>query len=80
MAEQLLRLLHACGMPPTDVDLLLGPGDTMGEAIRRAEPRSTLFTGSQRVAERLAVQTHGKVGLCVRGCLRELGCKWCDWC
>lgn len=61
VAEQLLRLLHACGMPATDVDLLLGPGDTMGEAIRRAEPRSTLFTGSQRVAERLAVQTHGKV-------------------
>ncbi|GLC37776.1 mitochondrial membrane protein [Pleodorina starrii] len=63
VAEQLLRLLHHCGMPTSDVDLLHGPGATMGEVIRAAEPRSTLFTGSQRVAERLAVETHGKVFL-----------------
>ncbi len=61
VAEQLLRLLHYCGMPATDVDLLHGPGVTMGEVLRAAEPRSTLFTGSQRVAERLAVETQGKV-------------------
>ncbi len=61
VAEQLLRLLHHCGMPKTDVDFLVGPGTTMGEVLSKASPRSTLFTGSQRVAERLAVQLHGKV-------------------
>ncbi|GIL70881.1 hypothetical protein Vretifemale_1557 [Volvox reticuliferus] len=63
VAEQLLRLLHHCGAPPTDVDLLHGPGTTMADVIKAAEPRSTLFTGSQRVAEWLAVETHGKVFL-----------------
>jgi len=63
VAEQLLRLLHHCGMPRTDVDFLAGPGSTMGEVLRQAEPRSTLFTGSQKVAEKLAVQQAGKVFL-----------------
>jgi 1-pyrroline-5-carboxylate dehydrogenase len=31
VAEQLLRLLHHCGMPASDVDLLVGPGPTMGQ-------------------------------------------------
>ena len=61
MAEQLLRMLHHCGMPPSDVDFLAGPGSTMGAVLDAAKPRSTLFTGSQRVAERLAVQLAGKV-------------------
>ncbi|KAG2499023.1 hypothetical protein HYH03_003208 [Edaphochlamys debaryana] len=63
VAEQLLRLLQHCGMPAADVDLLHGPGTTMGATMREAQPRSTLFTGSQRVAERLALETHGKVFL-----------------
>eukprot|EP00955_Chlamydomonas_euryale_P014516 156123-Chlamydomonas_euryale.AAC.1 len=63
VAEQLLRMLHACGMPREDVDLLIGPGATMGHVIRRAEPRSTLFTGSQKVGELLASETNGKVYL-----------------
>ncbi len=33
MAEQLLRLLHACGMPREDADLLHGPGPTVGAVI-----------------------------------------------
>ncbi|KAF5834870.1 putative aldehyde dehydrogenase MIS1, partial [Dunaliella salina] len=61
VAEQLLRLLHHCGMPRTDVDFLAGPGATMGEVLKQAQPRSTLFTGSQRVAEKLAVQQAGKI-------------------
>ena len=61
MVEQLLRLMHHCGMPAADVDLLHGPGTTMGEVLKAAQPRNTLFTGSQRVAERLAVEMHGKV-------------------
>jgi delta 1-pyrroline-5-carboxylate dehydrogenase len=69
VAEQLLRLLHYCGMPSTDVDFLAGPGATMGEVLQQAEPRSTLFTGSQRVAEKLAVQLAGKVCVYERVCV-----------
>jgi 1-pyrroline-5-carboxylate dehydrogenase len=48
-------------MPKTDVDFMVGPGLTMNDIINKAEPRSTLFTGSQRVAEKLAIDTRGKV-------------------
>lgn len=43
----------------------------MGEVLAQAQPRNTLFTGSQRVAELLAVQLAGKVGrgLGAGGCL-----------
>jgi 1-pyrroline-5-carboxylate dehydrogenase len=61
VAEQLLRLLHHCGMPKKDVDFMVGPGLTMNEIINQAQPRNTLFTGSQRVAEKLAADTNGKV-------------------
>eukprot|EP00879_Flechtneria_rotunda_P016977 GHRR01017773.1.p1 GENE.GHRR01017773.1~~GHRR01017773.1.p1 ORF type:complete len:544 (+),score=178.14 GHRR01017773.1:415-2046(+) len=61
--EQLLRLLHYCGMPATDADLIHGSGATVGELLLEAQPRSTLFTGSQRVAEKLALDLHGKVFL-----------------
>ena len=63
VAEQLLRLLHHCGMPKADVDFMVGPGLTMNEIINKAKPRNTLFTGSQRVAEKLAADTNGKVRL-----------------
>lgn len=36
-------------------------GQTMNHIINAAQPRSTLFTGSQRVAEKLAVHTRGQV-------------------
>eukprot|EP00887_Chlorella_sp_A99_P007282 scaffold2.g7282.t1 len=54
--EEFVRLLHACGMPTTDVDLVHGRGAT-------ADPKCTQFTGSQRVAEKLARDLHGKVKL-----------------
>lgn len=47
--EQFVRLLHSCGMPMTDVDLLHGPGTTMGHILDQAQPRSTLFTGESSV-------------------------------
>ena len=43
--EQYVRLLHECGMPKTDVDVLHAPGTTMGHVLTEAKPRSTLFTG-----------------------------------
>lgn len=61
--EQFLRLLHACGAPPEDADLLHGRGEAAGSVVRAAEPRSALFTGSARVAERLAADTRGKIFL-----------------
>lgn len=61
MIEQLLRLLHHCGMPRADADLIHGSGGVVGELLARAQPRSTLFTGSQRIAEKLAVDMRGKV-------------------
>jgi 1-pyrroline-5-carboxylate dehydrogenase len=61
--EQFLRLAHACGAPPEDCDLLHGRGEAAHAVIMSAKPRSTLFTGSQRVAEKLAVDTRGKVFL-----------------
>jgi 1-pyrroline-5-carboxylate dehydrogenase len=59
--EQFLRLLHAVGLPPTDVDFINSDGPTMHKLLLRARPRNTLFTGSSRVAERLARDLRGKL-------------------
>eukprot|EP00771_Trimastix_marina_P003995 gnl/Trimastix_PCT/72.p2 GENE.gnl/Trimastix_PCT/72~~gnl/Trimastix_PCT/72.p2 ORF type:complete len:527 (+),score=163.84 gnl/Trimastix_PCT/72:2419-3999(+) len=61
--EQLVRMMHFCGVPKTDVDLIHCGGRVMSELIRLAEPRNTQFTGGQEVAEQLAALTHGKVRL-----------------
>lgn len=61
--EEFLRLLHHCGLPLADVDLVHGQGATVGEILAQARPRSTLFTGSKQVAERLARDLHGRVFL-----------------
>lgn len=63
VAEQFLRLLHACGAPAEDADLLHGRGEAAHAVLMAAQPRSALFTGSQRVAERLALDLRGKVFL-----------------
>jgi len=63
VVEEFVRLLHECGLRKTDLDLLHGRGGAMGEIMHRAQPRSTLFTGSRRVAERLAREHNGKVFL-----------------
>jgi len=61
--EQFLRMLHACGMPLSDADLMHGGGEAMGRLIQTAPFRLTQFTGSSEVAEVLAVATRGKVRL-----------------
>mmetsp|Transcript_24444 Transcript_24444/g.61429 ORF Transcript_24444/g.61429 Transcript_24444/m.61429 type:complete len:559 (-) Transcript_24444:41-1717(-) len=63
VAEQWLRLLHHCGMPPADVDMLHGPGTTMNQVLLDGKPRNTLFTGSQKVAEKICADLKGKVKL-----------------
>lgn len=59
--EQFIRLLHFCGMPMTDVDLLHSGGRVAGELIENPVVRMTQFTGSSGVAESLALATRGKI-------------------
>lgn len=61
--EQMLRLLHECGMPHADVDFLNCDGVAMHKFLLEAKPKMTLFTGSSRVAERLAEDLKGRVKL-----------------
>lgn len=61
VAEAFLRMLHHAGMPATDADYVHGHGSVVNQILVRGKPRSTLFTGSQRVAEKLCADLHGKV-------------------
>ncbi|XP_019438056.1 PREDICTED: delta-1-pyrroline-5-carboxylate dehydrogenase 12A1, mitochondrial-like [Lupinus angustifolius] len=61
--EQFLRLLHTCGLPVEDVDFINSDGKTMNKLLQEANPQMTLFTGSSRVAEKLAVDLKGKIKL-----------------
>ncbi|KAL5722649.1 L-glutamate gamma-semialdehyde dehydrogenase [Ranunculus cassubicifolius] len=61
--DQMLRLLHHCGLPMEDVDFINSDGKTMNKLLLEAKPRMTLFTGSSRVAEKLAVDLQGRVKL-----------------
>ncbi|KAL5975091.1 hypothetical protein ACLOJK_031767 [Asimina triloba] len=64
--EQMLRLLHSCGLPVEDVDFINTDGLTMNKLLLEAscaKPRMLLFTGSSRVAEKLAVESKGRIKL-----------------
>ena len=61
--QETLRLFHACGMPKTDVDLIHSDGPVMNELLMKGDPKNTLFTGSQKVAEKLAIDLKGRVKL-----------------
>eukprot|EP01018_Ginkgo_biloba_P014859 Gb_20362 [translate_table: standard] len=61
--EQMLRLLHQCGLPHADVDFINCDGSIMNQLLLEANPKMTLFTGSSRVAERLALDLKGRVKL-----------------
>lgn len=63
VAEHFVRLLQHCGMPLTDVDYVHGDGRVVNKIFKEGNLRSTLFTGSQKVAEQLVVDLHGKVFL-----------------
>ncbi|KAL3136418.1 mitochondrial membrane protein [Trebouxia sp. C0009 RCD-2024] len=63
VVEMFVRMLHHCGMPLNDVDLIHGNGKVVGDILKKAEVRSTLFTGSAKVAEILAQELKGKVFL-----------------
>ncbi|XP_030531178.1 delta-1-pyrroline-5-carboxylate dehydrogenase 12A1, mitochondrial isoform X2 [Rhodamnia argentea] len=61
--EQMMRLLHHCGLPVEDVDFINSDGKTMNRLLLEANPRMTLFTGSSRVAEKLATDLKGRIKL-----------------
>ncbi|KAL8225650.1 hypothetical protein R6Q57_018207 [Mikania cordata] len=61
--EQMLRLLHDCGMPMDDVDFINSDGKTMNKLLLEAKPRMTLFTGSSKVADKLAYDLNGRIKL-----------------
>nr|TKS16104.1 putative aldehyde dehydrogenase [Populus alba] len=61
--EQMIRLLHHCGMPLSDVDFINSDGKTMNKLLLEANPQMTLFTGSSKVAEKLAVDLKGQIKL-----------------
>eukprot|EP00884_Botryococcus_braunii_P001748 jgi/Botrbrau1/11574/Bobra.60_1s0024.1 len=63
VAEAFLRLLHDCGMPKQDVDFMNGSGQVMNQILLEAKPRNTLFTGSSRVGEKLALDLRGRLFL-----------------
>jgi 1-pyrroline-5-carboxylate dehydrogenase len=61
--EQALRMLHACGVPTTDVDFINCDGETMHSLLLTAKPRMTQFTGSSKIAEIIARDLHGRIKL-----------------
>lgn len=61
--QEMLRMLHACGMPTTDVDFIHSDGLVMNELLLKVQPRNTLFTGSSAVAEKLAKDLKGRIKL-----------------
>lgn len=62
-AEQFLRLLHHCGMPLEDCDLMNGGGEAIESLVRAQVFKSIQFTGSNRVAEKISEISHGRVRL-----------------
>ncbi|KAK2663974.1 hypothetical protein Ddye_002548 [Dipteronia dyeriana] len=61
--EQMMRLLHYCGLPVEDVDFINSDGKTMNKLLIEANPQMTLFTGSSRVADKLATDLKGRIKL-----------------
>ena len=61
--EQFLRLLIYCGLPASDIDFINCKGEVMGELIKRSKNQIRLlqFTGSKEVAQRLSLETFGKI-------------------
>jgi len=61
--EQYLRMMHSVGLPMEDLDLIYCDGPTMNQLLLDGDSRMCLFTGSQHIAEKLAVDLKGKVKL-----------------
>lgn len=62
-SEQFIRFLEYCGMPLDDVCLLNGKSEGIETLITEGHFRNILFTGSQKIAEKIARDNKGKVKL-----------------
>jgi len=61
--EQFIRMLHHCGMPKEDLDLVHGEGKTVEAILKKSDPKVIQFTGSSEVGEYLSKAFSGKVKL-----------------
>lgn len=61
--EQWIRMLHHCGLPKEDMDLMHSEGPVMEKVLKQANARMTLFTGSSKIGDHLCRQMNGKVRL-----------------
>ena len=61
--EEWIRMLHYCGLPLEDMDLLHGEGPVMEQILKKGNARNTLFTGSSEVGDWLTKSLGGKVRL-----------------
>lgn len=59
--DEFLRLMHACGAPKGDVNMIYTGGRTVRALIEKSDPQLVQFTGSSGVAEDLALVTRGKI-------------------
>lgn len=59
--EQFLRLLHYCGLPKADIDLINCRGPAMSTVIEQAGVRMVQFTGSSETSESLNKVTKGRM-------------------
>lgn len=62
-SEQWIRMLHHCGLPKEDLDLMHAGGQVTEMVLKKGDARTTLFTGSSKVGEHLAKALGGKVRL-----------------
>jgi hypothetical protein len=73
--EMFVRLLHECGLPKTDLDLLHSNGPRAQELIEKSNIRLTQFTGSAGVAEKVPSPSPWCLlfvdALCFQSCLRS---------
>jgi len=56
-------MLHYCGLPKEDLDLIHCSGGVMEQVIKKGDARQTLFTGSSWIGEHLVKVMNGKVKL-----------------
>ena len=59
--EQFLYFTQSCGMPAEDVNFLNCSNESMEYIIDKSKFKVIQFTGSSKVAERIAQKTNGKV-------------------
>lgn len=61
--EQWIRMLHYCGLPKEDLDMVHSDGPVAEAILKQGHANMTLFTGSSRIGEHLMKKLNGKVRL-----------------